>query len=431
MQQLRSQVRRLRLRSQTVGLTRVQRRNFLYTQLDAVGVGLVMSVSPFVSVFLTRLGATNRQVGLLSAVPGIAGLFLGLVMGGVLQRRRRIVPIYALARFLRLIIYAGVGLSSLLFPPEAAIYAILAVMLVTNIPQSLITVAFSILMNQVSGPNHRFALLSRRWATIAVVGVVMTLVVGQLLDRVPFPLNYEITFIGLAVAGSITSYLFAGRISVPDAVPPDRETVDRPVMVRLRETARLLWAEKAYVSIVSKRLVYIMGSHLVMPLFTLYYVRELGATDAQISLITTSQRLASVAGFYLWPRVRKQRGTRVVMVITTLAMSLYPMLTAATNRVGTMILLAGVASVFQSGIRLAFFDRLMASVPEEGGAIFVAVSQTLQHVESIVGPLISTWLADFIGLGGALVLGACFRFAGFVLFALDRGGARREGAPVG
>jgi len=70
-------------------------------------------------------------------------------------------------------------------------------------------------------------------------------------------------------------------------------------------------------------------------------------------------------------------------------------------------------------------------VPEEGGAIFVAVSQTLQHVESIVGPLVSTWLADFIGLSGALILGASFRFAGFVLFLLDRGGSRRRGALSG
>ena len=418
LQRVRTMVRRLRLRSQSVGLTRVQRQNFRYTQLDAVGVGLVMSVSPFVSVFLTRLGATNQQVGLLSAVPGVAGLFLGLAMGGLLQRQRRIVPIYSYARLIRLLIYAGVGLSSLFLPPEAAIYAILVVMLLSNIPQALITVAFSVLMNAISGPNHRFALLSRRWSTIAVVGVVMTLVVGQLLDRVPFPLNYEITFIGLAVVGSVVSYAFSRRISVPDQTPPAPSVQHGPATDQLRDMVRVIWAEKPYLRIVAKRLVYLMGSQLVMPLFTLYYVRELAATDAQISLITTAARLASVAGFYLWPRVRRQRGSRLVLVVTTLAMSLYPVLTAATRRVGTMVVLAGVAGIFQAGLRLVFFDRLMETVPEEGGAIFVAVSQTLQHVESIVGPLVSTWLADFIGLSGALILGASFRFAGSVLFLL-------------
>ncbi len=52
------------------GLTKRQHRNFSYTQMDAVGVAVVMAVNPFLAVFPTRLGATNQQVGLLSAIPG-------------------------------------------------------------------------------------------------------------------------------------------------------------------------------------------------------------------------------------------------------------------------------------------------------------------------------------------------------------------------
>ncbi|MCJ7552094.1 MAG: hypothetical protein MUQ30_20680, partial [Anaerolineae bacterium] len=78
------------------------------------------------------------------------------------------------------------------------------------------------------------------------------------------------------------------------------------------------------------------------------------------------------------------------------------------------------ASIFQAGVNLVFFDKLMETVPEEGGAMFVAVAQTLQHLESSVGPLVSTWLTIYIGLGGALILGTCFRLAGFALFLSDR-----------
>lgn len=76
LRQLTALWRRLQLRRRPAGLTRTQRRNFFYIQIDALGGGLVMVVSPFLPVFLARLGATNRQVGLLSAIPGIAGLFL-------------------------------------------------------------------------------------------------------------------------------------------------------------------------------------------------------------------------------------------------------------------------------------------------------------------------------------------------------------------
>jgi len=47
----------LRLRSQPAGLTRRQRRDFFYTQMDALWVGLVMAVTPFLAVSLTWLTA--------------------------------------------------------------------------------------------------------------------------------------------------------------------------------------------------------------------------------------------------------------------------------------------------------------------------------------------------------------------------------------
>ena len=51
-----------------------RKRNFRNVQIDAVGVGLASAAGPFLPVFLARLGATNFQVGLLTTMPGVAGL---------------------------------------------------------------------------------------------------------------------------------------------------------------------------------------------------------------------------------------------------------------------------------------------------------------------------------------------------------------------
>ena len=69
-----------------------QKRNFRYVQIDAVGVSISNVASPFLPVFLTRLGASNFQVGLLSSMPGATGLLLALFVGRFLQTRRNIVP---------------------------------------------------------------------------------------------------------------------------------------------------------------------------------------------------------------------------------------------------------------------------------------------------------------------------------------------------
>ena len=78
--------------------TPVQQRNFLAVQIDGIGIGLASAAAPFLPVFLTRLGATNFQVGLLTAMPALTGLIFALLIGRFLQSRRQVVPWYSVIR---------------------------------------------------------------------------------------------------------------------------------------------------------------------------------------------------------------------------------------------------------------------------------------------------------------------------------------------
>src|SRR3990170_1415012 len=119
----------------------LQKRNFRYVQIDAIGVSVSnvtgrngaatfgVSVSnvaaPFLPVFLTRLGATNFQVGLLSSMPGVTGLVLAILVGRFLQTRRDIVPWYSLSRLIVILCYALTGILTLLIPQKFAIISTL------------------------------------------------------------------------------------------------------------------------------------------------------------------------------------------------------------------------------------------------------------------------------------------------------------------
>ena len=69
---------------------------------------------------------------------------------------------------------------------------------------------------------------------------------------------------------------------------------------------------------------------------------------------------------------------------------------------------------------MVFFDELMKTVPSDQTALFVSIAQSLQYMSAIAAPLIGTLLADYIGLGGALLASAALRAAAFLLFV--RGG---------
>lgn len=70
----------------------IQKRNFRYVQIDAVGVSISNVAAPFLPVFLTRLGASNFQVGLLTSMPGITGLILAIIVGRFLQNSPTLCP---------------------------------------------------------------------------------------------------------------------------------------------------------------------------------------------------------------------------------------------------------------------------------------------------------------------------------------------------
>lgn len=393
-----------------------QRQNFRYVQIDAIGVSISNVAAPFLPVFLTRLGATNFQVGLLSSMPGLTGLFLAIIVGRFLQSRRNVVPWYSLSRLMVILCYALTGILTLLLAEKFVIVATLAIWAFATIPQTALAVAFSVVMNGVAGPTGRYALLSRRWSIFGLTGVAGTFIVTRLIDLVDFPINYALMFLVLSLGGFL-SYYFSSRITLPYQPPPPVANSGSP-WKGLQNVLDLLWANPAFLSFSLKRFVYFSAITLGAPIMPLFLVRDVQATDSQIGTVNMTLTLVMLVGYFLWPRVSLKRSGRFVLLATTLGMVLYPALSAATPRIELIIFYAGIAGFFQGGLDLVFFDELMKTVPVGYSATLVSVAQSMQYLSMIVAPLLGTWLAEYIGLGGALWLSAGLRLFGFLLFLM-------------
>lgn len=392
----------------------IKKRNFRNVQIDAIGVALSTAAAPFLPVFLTRMGATNLQVGLLTAMPGATGLVLALVIGRFLQTRRNIVPWFSGSRLLVLSSYALTGLASMLMPKEFLVDSVLGIWALATIPQTSLAVCFSVVMNAVAGPEGRYALLSRRWTIFGLTNTIVTFFATQMLDRVAFPLNYQILFISLSLGGLI-SYYFSSQITLPDQSPPPLAEA-KSFADSLRNYLSLLRGNPAFTSFVSKRFVYLSAIALGAPIFPLFFVRTVQASDAQIGSINMAFTAATMFGYSFWAWASRRKGGRFVLLATTFGLMLYPLGSALTPQVGLIILYSGAAGFFQAGIDLVFFDELMKTVPPEYSATFVSLAQSLQYLSAVLAPLAGTWLADHIGLGSALLLSAGLRLLGFLLF---------------
>jgi len=407
--------RKIRWSAAPADVSTVQRDNFIFVQIDAIGIGLANAASPFLPVFLTRLGASNFEVGLLTAMPAATGLVLAIIVGNFLQTRRNIVPWFSGARVLVVSAYAATGLAPFLVPQEALVRTILFIWAIATIPQTAVAVGFSVVMNAVAGPSHRYELMSRRWSVLGFTTAVTVALAGQTLDRIGFPLNYQVVFVSLSIGGLI-SYFFSSRLKIPDS-PQHISPAGRSIGQRSRDYFRLIQDHPDFINFSIKRFVFLTGQTLAIPLFPLYFVREVNANDAAIGFINTAQTAVLLIGYYLWTRQTRLRGSRFVLLTTTLGLSLYPALVALTHQVNLIILLAGLAGVVQAGIDLVFFDELMKTVPVEYSATFVSLAQSMQYTSSVFSPILGTVLATQIGLSGALLVSAGIRLTGFLLFA--------------
>lgn len=270
-------------------------------------------------------------------------------------------------------------------------------------------------MNAVSGPEGRYDLMSRRWSILGITTAVTVAIVGQLLDRIGFHLNYQIVFLSLSLGGLI-SYYFSSRIQLADNQPL-HENINGSIKSSLGDDFQLIRSEPRFISITLKQFVYLFGITLGTPLFPLYFVRQINASDAWIGLLYTAQTAVLVVGYFYWARQSHRKGSRYILIISTLCVALYPGLIALTANQTLIFIVSTITGIFQAGIDLVFFDELMKTIPPRYSPTFVSFAQSIQYLASILAPLLGTFLAQHIGLSYALLFSTGIRLLGAFLLA--------------
>lgn len=392
--------------------TTLEQSNQRNVLIDGIGVGITAGVGSFLSVFLVRLGASSFLVGLLTAMPALTGMLLAIPVGEFLARRRNIVPWFARSRFVVLSCYVLTGLVPFLFTSRQPEIIIL-IWAFATLPQTLVSVAFTVVMGGVAGPAGRVTLMSRRWAILGLTNSLTVVIVGQLLEMFDFPLNYQIVLLGSTI-GALISVVFSSSIKLP---PQDVSAARQGLIQTFRETGSTLRQNKAFVNFTSAQFVFRSGLALAMPLFPIFWVKNVGATDAQISAINSVQTFVLMAAYFLWARVSQHRGQRWVLLVTAFGLSFYPLLTALTKTPQLLIPWAALAGLSSAGVDLVFFDLLLSTVPAEHQASYVGMYQTTVYIATFLAPMVGTALADGVGIVPALIAGTVLRLAGAGMMA--------------
>jgi MFS family permease len=417
------------------GQLSLEDRNILYFTVDTAIQGLMVGgISTYLSVFVVRLEASTLLVSLLTSLPAVLMAVLSIPVGLWVERQPDPIRLTNRVR----LFHRGAFLVVALMPLMLRRYLAEAVVLVwalNSVPATVINLSWMAVVAEIIPPQRRPSVNGTRWALLSIVTAGAVAVFGYLLERIDFPINYQIVFTVSFLSGLGSIYFF-GLLKLPS--PSQQPVVSRPTVagqpvVRAPRTARLIGSSIAEQVRTSVRSIldspifarYLMatavlrlGLNLPVALYSIYWIRHLDASDLWIGWRATASSLALIVGYYLWGRVASRRGHHLVLMVCTVGVGLYPALTALVSDQVLLPLVALVYGFFVTGIDISIFDTLLHVCPPGKRASYVALNTFSANLVISVAPMLGSLLDRWLDIRTVFYIAGSVHLVAALLFQL-------------
>jgi len=354
------------------------------------------------------------QTSLLTSLPAIVMVISSLPSGAFIQKQRDLVR---LTNIVRVFHRGSILLVALLpfFVEEYLIEIIILIWTVKAITNAMLESSWMAVVAEVIPASRRASVNGMRWTVMGITTALAGALFGYMLDTIAFPLNYQIVFI-ISFLGGSTGMVFWGKMRIPENAQVAREehrtesiktqigtywqSIKVPAFLRYELTISVLR----------------MALNLPVALYSIYWIRELNASDLWIGWRATASRLAMIVGYFLWGKVVQRRGHVIPLLVCTLGVGLTPVLTAFIPGQTWLPAIAIIQGLFITGMNLSTFDILFTVCPADRRPTFFAVNTMLASLMIFLSPMLGSALADRIGIRAVFFIAGGVHVVAMLLF---------------
>ncbi len=418
-----------RLRGQT-------ERNIWYLYVEVFWSGIFMAVVAFNATYALRLGASNTMIGWLSSIPSLLAMAVLVPSARLLESKSNRAPWIRGSLYLGRAAFIGAALSPWLVRGRAA-EAVIFVLIARTIPMTFFSAGFEPLFADVIPLRDRAKVVSTRNIIQSVTVAACTFLFGRWLDvaaRIPwaeFPVNFQVTYVVGAIAGVVSAY-YVSRVEVPETPVIGHASAKLGSLPRLgavREQVRTMVHEnRDFVRIVVNTFVFNFGAWLVGPLYIIFFIKQLSASDGWVGLNTTLAQIGVIGGYLLWRRVMDRRGTAWTLRFTVPLSAAYAFLVAFFPSLNLILVWGILINLVNSGLNLSHGNTLYMLCPPDRRATYLAVFATVSNVGAFVAPMLGVTLSAVIDIRWLLLIGGVIRLLGAGMFYLFRIGTTEAAA---
>ncbi|MGE5589362.1 MAG: MFS transporter, partial [Bacillota bacterium] len=395
---------------------RTLQRNLRFNEYNGIAFTLGFNLfNPFLGIFALKLGAPDSYVALLSSLPAITAVLAMIPSARLVDRFPRKKWLTAWLILISRIFYLIAALLPWLFPGHAALALVITVGLM-NIPGAITIVAWQSFIAPVVPGSLRNQAFARRNLLMSAFGLIPLVLAGPLIDSLALPRGYQVAFTLAFLLGVVEMLLLLG-IREPDpaeravaaAEPGTRVLSPAALRLRLLGTIRRY---PAYWRYCAAAFFFHITWMMAWPLFTIYNVENLGASNSWIAVINVVNTVASVATYRYWGRLADRIGTIRATALSAAGLAVFPALVAMSTSLPMVTFMNIFVGAFGGALNFLLFNALLEVSPETNRTGYIAVYNTLVNVAAAVSPMIGVALKAALTIQGAFWLTALVRLLG-------------------
>ena len=390
--------------------------NFHHLYFDIAWFGVLSgSAVNFLNVYATRIGATGFQIGLIGAMSAAVSLFLAIPSSRWLQKRSTRKAIFWTSVFYRAGFFLFIFLP-LLLNESQQIFAIIIITFVMAIPLTPLGVGFNALFAEAVPNEYRAHVAGIRNVMFALMFMLTSVVSGTILDRLPFPVGYQIIFSIGAFGAAMSSYhiYFIRPLQMDLHPPPSQPAPDSASQAspprNVSSVLRLdIWRTR-FKNVLLTFFAFHIAQYLPVPIFPIYNVRVLQLTDNNLGIGTACFYLSVLIGSTQLRRFAHKIGNRNLTGWSVALMAVYPFLLSMSTQVWHfygLSLIGGLGFAMVSG---AYANYMLEHIPPDDRPSHLAWYNVILNAAILIGSMAGPIIGDSLGLSQALMLIAALRF---------------------
>ena len=371
---------------------------FLIPQGMAAQTMATLTSGVFLVAFALNLGASNRIIGLIAAIPPLL-LVLSVPSIYLVERvrNRRLIYFYSVlgARS----VWAGVALIPILFgTTPLAIGALLIALLVHGAFAAAANTSWNSWMRDLVPEDLRGRFFSRRLALATAVGTSLSVVAAILIDVVRRwnPAYEQYGYSGLFffgfLAGMVALY-FISRVPEPRMVPSE---------IRFVQLLIEPFRDRNF-----RNLIGFLGSwhfavNLAAPFLTVYMLRRLGLDLSVVIAFTVLSQMTNVLFLQIWGRISDTFSNKSVLRISGPLFTFCVLGFAFTTlpdeyflTIPLLVILHIFMGIATAGVNIGAGNIALKLAPKAMGTAFLATTTLVNSLAAALASIIGGNFADF------------------------------------